>query len=97
MMIEAIRSSGTSVLKRATRRNILEDGILCSHRRENHRSYLSIIIYYSKSYIKFVHHRKHITTPLQSPSASCCLLRGSYGTQRYTVWAAVNKTLQLFM
>jgi hypothetical protein len=39
LIMEAIRSSETSVITRATRRNISENGILHSHRRETFKSY----------------------------------------------------------
>jgi hypothetical protein len=41
-MMEAIRSSETSVLTRATRLHILEDGIVHSHRGENLKSYIAL-------------------------------------------------------
>jgi hypothetical protein len=41
-IMEAISSSETSVLTRATRRNVPEDGIFYIHRLENLKSYITL-------------------------------------------------------
>jgi hypothetical protein len=42
LMMQAIRSSETSVLTRAIRRHIPEDGMFHSHRRETFKSYIAL-------------------------------------------------------
>jgi hypothetical protein len=54
-MMEALSSSETSVFTTAARRNISEDDILHSHRRENLKSYIQVIVYEIMNHILLSH------------------------------------------
>jgi hypothetical protein len=68
LMMEELHSSETIVLKRATRRNIQEDTILHSHRRENLKSYTLLLFFTvalgeTESTWYVVHYLPHYTRP----------------------------------
>jgi hypothetical protein len=76
LMMEARSSSETSVLTRATRRNIPENTILHSHRREDLESYIVLTIFWIFSNLDMPAGRP----PPNTPKIVQCLLAIRYRT-----------------
>jgi hypothetical protein len=68
LMMGTLHSSETYHLVRATRRNISEDAILHSHRRENLKSYVTIPFY----------HYHTAASDLSGGVVHCCLVTASH-------------------
>jgi hypothetical protein len=79
LMKEALSFSETSVLRIATRRNIPEDAILHSHRRENSTSYLTIIDYrFEKNeQMKCMHRMRYIVWKESILAAQCVAVQNT--------------------